>query len=238
MTITTMGAPSPDEPLDAVIARLEAAMAKDAGVGTKAAAHWNADVQRVIEALPSAVNDEREAIISALPGGQICDPQSIADMIRARASANEAVAMRVAIQIINKTVVGVRTDGPATVYLVDEDAPNDRVFKFEPGIVHAVGGVDDLIAGSEIGHAGEALIVEDGKIRVREGDHVPFRKSDLDQTIAVAEALCLLEKQGGMSRWRLSWPAPAIAFWCFTGSAALLTVAFVIRLGLALGWWA
>ncbi|WP_075214572.1 hypothetical protein [Mongoliimonas terrestris] len=50
MTITTMGAPPADEPLDAVIARMEAAMAKDAGVGTKAAAHWNADVRRLIEA--------------------------------------------------------------------------------------------------------------------------------------------------------------------------------------------
>lgn len=50
MTIPTMSAPPADEPLDAVIARMEAAMAKDAGVGTKAAAYWNADVQRLIDA--------------------------------------------------------------------------------------------------------------------------------------------------------------------------------------------
>lgn len=149
MTITTMGAPPADEPLDAVIARMEAAMAKDAGVGTKAAAYWNADVQRLIDAarrvaapvegeageivgrintylfgLPKhgrtyyathpevmlteaaalitslsarladaerkrdeAVAAEREAIIAALPGGQFCDPQEIADMIRTRTAA-------------------------------------------------------------------------------------------------------------------------------------------------------
>jgi hypothetical protein len=47
---------------------------------------------RVINALAAAVDarehqirdDEREAILRLLPGGQTCDPQEIADAIRAR----------------------------------------------------------------------------------------------------------------------------------------------------------
>lgn len=48
---------------------------------------------KVLAYAAAAVAAEREAILQMLPGGQWCDPQQIADMIRARgADARQALA--------------------------------------------------------------------------------------------------------------------------------------------------